>query len=52
MGKCSMSDNVFGLVEMAFSFGLIFIFGLWQLWSIEKTRERLRQEQKQKSKTE
>ncbi len=46
-----MSDNVFGLVEMAFSFGLILVFGVWQLWSIRKTRERLRQEQERQSTT-
>ena len=45
-----MSDNVFGLVEMAFSFGLIFVFGVWQLWSIRKTRERLHRERERESK--
>ncbi len=46
-----MSDYVFGLVEMASSFGLVFVFGAWQLWSIRKTRARLGQQQKPPLKT-
>lgn len=46
-----MSDYAFGLVEMAFSFGLVFVFGVWQLWSIRKTRARLNQERKRPSET-
>jgi hypothetical protein len=40
-----MSDEYFGVVEMAFSFGLIIILCVWQLWSLEKARKRLRDEQ-------
>lgn len=40
-----MPENYYGVVEMAFVFGLIVIFCLWQLYSIEKTRERLRRAQ-------
>jgi cytochrome oxidase assembly protein ShyY1 len=39
-----MSDEYFGVVEMAFSFGLIIILGVWQLRSLEKARKRLRDE--------
>ncbi len=46
-----MSNDAFGLVEMGFSFGLVFVFCAWQLWSIRKTRARLRQEQKRASET-
>ena len=46
-----MSENAIGLVEMAFTFGLVIVFGVWQLWSIEKTRKRLRQKQERQSKT-
>jgi hypothetical protein len=37
-----MLENYYGVVEMGFVFGLIVVFCLWQLYSIEKTRERLR----------
>lgn len=40
-----MLENYYGLVEMVFSFGVVIIFGIWQLRSIEKTRKRLREEQ-------
>lgn len=43
-------ENAYGLVEMAFVFGLVVVFGVWQLWSIEQTRKRLRQEQEKQSK--
>jgi hypothetical protein len=39
-----MPETYFGVVEMAFSFGLIIAFCVWQLYSVEKTRKRLRQE--------
>jgi hypothetical protein len=37
-----MPENYYGVVEMGFVFGLIVVFCLWQLYSIEKTRQRLR----------
>lgn len=43
----ALSENAFGLVEMAFTFGLVIAFSVWQLRSIEKTRTRLREEQRQ-----
>lgn len=43
-----MPENAYGIVEMAFVFGLVVVFGLWQLWSIEKNRRRLRDEEAQK----
>lgn len=43
-----MLENAYGLVEMAFVFGLVIIIGVWQLWSIEKTRKRLREEEARK----
>jgi hypothetical protein len=46
-----MPETAFGLVEMTFSFGLVIAFGVWQLWSIEKTRKRLRDEQSRKKET-
>jgi hypothetical protein len=39
-----MPENYYGIVEMAFSFGLLIAFCVWQLWSVEKTRKRLREE--------
>jgi|GEM_PF-5424264 hypothetical protein len=44
-----LSENAFGLVEMAFTFGLVIAFGVWQLRSIEKTRARLRREAQRQS---
>jgi hypothetical protein len=43
-----MPENYYGVVEMAFSFGLLIVFCVWQLWSVEKTRKRLREEQLRK----
>jgi hypothetical protein len=43
-----MPENAFGLVELAFTFGLTAVFGVWQLWSIEKTRKRLRQQEQER----
>ncbi len=40
-----MLENYFGIIEMVFSFGLVIGFCLWQLWSVERTRERLRDEE-------
>ncbi len=42
--KCP--ENYYGIVEMAFSFGLLIAFGVWQLWSVAKTRKRLREEER------
>ncbi|MGA9601420.1 MAG: hypothetical protein WBS22_14435 [Methylocystis sp.] len=36
------SQQYFGLVELVFSFGVVLAFGFWQLRSIRKTREKLR----------
>jgi hypothetical protein len=41
-------DNAYGIVEMAFTFGLVVAFGVWQLWSIERTRKRMREEEADK----
>jgi len=41
-------ENAYGLVEMAFVFGLVICIGFWQLLSIEKTRKRLREEEARK----
>lgn len=46
-----MSGDVIGLAEMAFTFGLVVAFGLWQLRAIEKTRKRLRDEEARKRET-
>ena len=46
-----MPETAYGLVEMAFSFGLVIAFCVWQLWSIEKARKRLRREQSRKNET-
>ena len=35
-------ENYYGLVEMAFSFGVVLALGFWQLRSIKKAREKLR----------
>lgn len=44
-----MPENAYGLVEMAVVFGLVIVFGLWQLSSIEKTRKRLREEEQKQT---
>ncbi len=44
-GNKAVPENAYGLVEMAFVFGLVLIFGASQLWSIEKSRKRLREQQ-------
>lgn len=28
----------YGLIEMGFSFGVVFAFGAWQLWSVRKKK--------------
>ena len=28
----------YGLIEMGFSFGLVFLFGFYQLWSLRKKK--------------
>ncbi len=43
-----MPDNYYGIVEMVFSFGVLIVFCVWQLWSVEKTRKRLREEARKK----
>ncbi|WP_363345530.1 hypothetical protein [Methylocystis echinoides] len=40
-----MPESSYGLVEMAFSFGLLIAFCVWQLHATEKARQRLRREQ-------
>jgi hypothetical protein len=40
-----MLEGYFGLIEMLFSFGLVVGLCVWQLWSAEKARKRLRDEQ-------
>lgn len=44
----AVPENAYGLVEMAFVFGLVICVGVWQLLSIEKTRKRLREEEARK----
>ncbi len=41
-----MPESAYGLVELAFTFGLVVIFGVWQLRSIETTRKRLEEERR------
>jgi len=36
------SPQYYGLVELVFSFGVLLAFAFWQLRSIRKTREKLR----------
>ncbi len=38
----SAGSQYFGLVEMVFSFGVVLAFAFWQLRSIRKAREKLR----------
>lgn len=40
-----MFGDYFGVVELVFSFGAVIGLCLWQLWSLEKARKRLRDEQ-------
>lgn len=40
-----MFDDYFGVVELVFSFGVVIGLCLWQLWSLEKARKRLRDEE-------
>ncbi|WP_154451730.1 hypothetical protein [Methylocystis rosea] len=40
-----MFGDYFGMIEMVFSFGVVIGLCLWQLWSLEKARKRLRDEQ-------
>src|SRR5208283_1804758 len=39
----SASQQYFGLVEMVFSFGVVLAVAFWQLRSIRKAREKLRE---------
>ncbi|MFY9657411.1 MAG: hypothetical protein WAK01_12665 [Methylocystis sp.] len=43
MGNEPAGSQYFGLVEMVFSFGVVLAFAFWQLRSIRKTREKLRE---------
>ncbi|WP_281805134.1 hypothetical protein [Methylocystis echinoides] len=43
-----MPETAYGLVEVAFSFGLVIAFCVWQLRSIETARKRLREEHSRK----
>jgi hypothetical protein len=43
-----MFENAYGLIELAFTFGLVLVFGVWQLISVAKTRQRLEEEQRKK----
>ncbi len=38
-----MNPEYYGLVEVAFSFALVVIFGIWQLRSLEKAKKRTRE---------
>ncbi|HEY8125565.1 MAG TPA: hypothetical protein VIF88_09120 [Methylocystis sp.] len=40
-----MFDEYFGLAEMVLSFGLIIGICVWQLWSLQNARRRLRDKQ-------
>jgi hypothetical protein len=40
-----MPENYYGIVEMTLVFSLVLGFCVWQLYSIEKTREKLRRAQ-------
>lgn len=33
-------DRYFGVVEMLFSFGIVLGFLFWQLWSVNKAKQR------------
>jgi hypothetical protein len=46
-----MPENAYGLVELVFTFGLIIAVGVWQLWSIEKTRKRMRDDAARRKET-
>jgi hypothetical protein len=43
-----MFESAYGLIELAFTFGLVLVFGVWQLISVAKTRRRLQDEQRKK----
>ena len=38
-----MNPEYYGLVEAAFSFALVVIFGVWQLRSLEKAKKKTRE---------
>lgn len=40
-----MFGDYFGVVELVFSFGVVIGLCIWQLWSLEKARKRLRDEE-------
>ena len=42
MASEPLGEQYYGLVEMAFSFGVVLALAFWQLQSIKKTREKLR----------
>jgi len=37
-----MDPNNYGLVEMAFSFGVVLLFCIWQLVSLERAKKKTR----------
>ncbi len=38
-----MNPDNYGLIEMVFSFGVVILFGVWQLWSLEKSKKKTRE---------
>ncbi len=37
-----MNANAYGLIEMALVFGIVLLFGVWQLVSLEKAKKKTR----------
>ena len=37
-----MNPNAYGLIEMALSFGVVLLFCVWQLISLEKAKKKTR----------
>jgi hypothetical protein len=43
-----MDPRYYGVIEMLFSFGVVLVFGFWQLWSVSKAKKaRLERERAQ-----
>ncbi len=38
-GTEAMDPQYYGLIEMAFSFGLVLAFGIWQLVSLRRSKK-------------
>jgi len=38
-----MNPDNYGLIEMGFTFGLVIVFGVWQLRSLEKAKKKTRE---------